>query len=126
MAEVETWEVFCEIRKKGLLQRTPSTWQRRACPSPTAMPPGQEANATKKHLAVASWADQGNSLTFASLKKCTLKSAEKSSPVNSKCKSSHLKEQESSLFALNYVFPQKSASCTPIELRVVMLTGHFR
>lgn len=67
MAEVEIWEVFCEIRKKGLLQRTPSTGQRRACPSPMAMPQGQEANATKKHLAVASWADQGNSLTSASL-----------------------------------------------------------
>lgn len=120
MAEVEIWEVFCEIRKKGLLQRTPSTGQRRACPSPMAMPQGQEANATKKHLAVASWADQGNSLTSASLQ------CRKEQPCEFKMQKLSFERARILLFALNYIFPQKSASCTPIKLRVVMLTGHFR
>lgn len=50
-----------------LLQHAPSTRQRRVHPSPTAMPPGQAANATEKHLAAASGAKQGKSLTFGSL-----------------------------------------------------------
>lgn len=73
MAEVEIWEAFNEIRKDEvlvhahLLQHASSARQRRVHPSPAAMPLGQEANATEKHLAVASWAEQGKSLTSGSL-----------------------------------------------------------
>lgn len=53
-------------------------------------------------------------------------SAGMNSPMNLKYKSSGLKKQETLLFALNYIFPQKSACCIPIELRVTMLTDHLR
>lgn len=36
--------------------------------------------------------------------------------MNLKCKSYALKVQKSLLFTLNYIFPQESASCIPIEL----------